>query len=117
MMSLRNRFRLQSADPVLPIRSPSLTWSTRMSNRQLRKTSLSRRQFVKAASVAVAAPMIIPSGVLGNAQVPAANSRLGVGFIGMGKQVGGHVGAMLGNKGVNVLAVCDVYQPRREYFR
>src|SRR6476469_9338763 len=80
-------------------------------------SSISRRSFVKAASAALAAPMIIPSGVLGNASVPAANSRLGVGFIGMGKQVGGHVNGMLGSKGVQVLAVCDVYKPRREHFR
>ena len=82
-----------------------------------RASSLSRRQFVKAASAAVAAPMIIPSGVLGNDKVAAANSRLGVGFIGMGKQVGGHVNGMLGQKNVNVLAVCDVYQPRMDHFR
>jgi predicted dehydrogenase len=85
---------------------------------QPRNLGLSRRSFVKAAAAAgVAAPMIIPSGVLGNDKVPAANSRLGVGFIGMGKQVGGHVNGMLGQKGVQVLAVCDVYDPRREFFR
>jgi predicted dehydrogenase len=79
---------------------------------------VSRRQFVKAsAAAALAAPMIVPSGVLGYQSTPSANSRIGVAFIGMGKQVGGHVNGMLGSRGVQVLAVCDVYKPRGELFQ
>jgi len=85
---------------------------------QRRPTGMSRRQFVKAsAAAALAAPMIIPSGVLGYQSTPSANSRLGVAFIGMGKQVGGHVNGMLGSRGVQVLAVCDIYKGRRELYQ
>ena len=71
----------------------------------------SRRHFLKAASTATAAaPFILPSH-LWSAETPA-NSRLGMGFIGMGTQARGLLGGFLG-QGTQVLAVCDVDTTRR----
>src|SRR5688572_4510230 len=77
---------------------------------------LSRRSFVKAATLAgaAAAPLLRPS--VGYTSTPA-SKPLGVGFIGMGKQVGGHVTGMLGTRGVRIVGVCDVHEGRRERFR
>ena len=78
----------------------------------------SRRAFLRrsaaVAALAVAAPTIIPSSALGDATVAAPSERLGVGFIGMGKQCGGHLGYITGRKDTQTLAVCDVDTTRRE---
>lgn len=80
---------------------------------------LSRRQFLSrsaaSAALAVAAPSIISSSALGDATVAKPSNRLGVGFIGMGKQQAGHLNRLLGRKDVQVLAVCDVDTTRREH--
>ena len=61
------------------------------------RRSISRRDFVRAsaagAALAVAAPTIIPSSALGNAQVAAPSEHITLGFIGIGKQASGHLGA------------------------
>ena len=86
-----------------------------------KRSNLSRREFVKSASAAavaaIAAPTIIPSSALGNADQAPPSERLGIGFIGMGKQCGGHVGRMFSERNVQILAVCDVDTTRREFFR
>lgn len=46
-----------------------------------------------------------------------ASERLTIGFIGMGKQMGGHVGAFLGRQQCQVVAVCDVESRRLEKFK
>jgi predicted dehydrogenase len=72
---------------------------------------ISRRHFLKAASTATAAaPLILPSR-LWSADTPA-NSRLVMGFIGMGTQARGLLGGFLG-QGTQVVAVCDVDTTRR----
>lgn len=72
----------------------------------------SRRRFLKssltAAGAAVAGPQIIRSETLGNAKSDAANSRIGMGFIGMGLISGGHLGTFSGMKEIQPIAVCDV---------
>src|SRR5690242_7409245 len=80
-----------------------------------------RRQFMQGAvsgaagaALALAAPTIIPSSALGDDKRPAASERLGLGFIGVGKQCLGHVKHYLGKPEVQVLAVCDVDTTRRE---
>ncbi len=50
--------------------------------------SISRRQFAKCAAAAIAAPTLIPRGVLAAADRPGANDRIGVGFIGVGRRAG-----------------------------
>lgn len=71
----------------------------------------SRRRFLKSslgAAGAVLAPQIIRSETLGNASKAAANSRIGMGFIGMGLISDGHVRSFPGMKNVQPIAVCDV---------
>jgi len=71
----------------------------------------SRRQFLKSslgAASAVLAPQIVGAQTLGNAAKVAANSRIGMGFIGMGLISDGHVRSFPGMKNVQPIAVCDV---------
>lgn len=73
---------------------------------------VSRRSFLRtAAATAAASPFILPSRVWGAPVGP--NSRLTMGFVGMGKQNQYLLGAFLGQE-TQVLAVCDVDTTRRE---
>jgi predicted dehydrogenase len=71
-----------------------------------------RRYFLKtsltAAGAAFAAPQILRAETLGNDKKAAANSRIGMGFIGMGLIADGHVRSFPGMKNVQPIAVCDV---------
>ena len=75
-------------------------------------TSLSRRHFLTTGLTAVGAvfagPQIVRAETLGNAAKVAANSRIGMGFIGMGLISDGHVVSFPGIKNVQPIAVCDV---------
>src|SRR5436190_24035788 len=71
-----------------------------------------RRQFLRSASAAAAVPFILPSRVWGAEVAP--NSRITMGFIGMGIQNRGLLGGFLGQPGVQVVGVCDVDTNRRE---
>ncbi|HKK17298.1 MAG TPA: Gfo/Idh/MocA family oxidoreductase [Opitutales bacterium] len=72
----------------------------------------SRRTFIKKSAAATgalfAAPQIIRAQTLGNAEKHAANSRLGIGFIGMGLISTGHLRTFSGMKELQPIAVCDV---------
>ncbi len=70
-----------------------------------------RRSFLKAAAASVSVPFILPSHVWGAETKP--NSRVTMGFIGMGTQNNGLLGGFLGQD-TQVLAVCDVDTTRRE---
>lgn len=72
----------------------------------------SRRTFLKQASVASVAPFILPSSIWPAQTKP--NDRLVMGFIGMGKQSRGLLGAFLHRNMCSVTAVCDVDTTRRE---
>jgi len=74
---------------------------------------LSRRGFL-AGAAAVAAPCFVPGSVLGMNGRTAANERIRIGHIGVGGQGSGHVGAMVGDPAVQVMAVCDPFQSKRE---
>jgi len=71
-----------------------------------------RRQFLKssltAAGAVLGAPQFVRAETLGNAKKDAANSRIGMGFIGMGLISNGHVVSFPGMKQVQPIAVCDV---------
>ena len=69
------------------------------------KHSLNRRNLLKAGAAVAAAPMIVPSSVFG---ADAPSNRIGLGMIGMGKMMGGHLKGMLNRSDAQVLAVCDV---------
>jgi predicted dehydrogenase len=72
----------------------------------------SRRSFLTHAAGAVAAPFILPSRVWSAETAP--NSRINIGFIGMGKMNSGHLGNFLGREQTQIVAVCDVDTNRRE---
>jgi len=83
-----------------------------------RNTGLTRREALKGAALAAASvPMIVPSSALGDDKKAAASERITLGFIGMGTQNRGHLGHFLGQKDVQVVAVCDVDTTRREAAR
>jgi hypothetical protein len=76
--------------------------------------SPSRRSFLLKSAAALGAvaafPTIVPSTVLG---ATAPSNRINLGMIGMGLMMGGHLEGMLNRDDVQVLAVCDVYESRR----
>lgn len=53
-------------------------------------------------------PNIVKAETLGNGNKDAANSRIGIGFIGMGLIAGGHLKTFSGMKEMQAIAVCDV---------
>ena len=78
---------------------------------------MNRRTFLKgcmAASSAVAAPWIIPSSALGADGRVAPSRRLTMGLIGRGAMGSGHLRRLVGDAGVQLLAVCEVDRQRRE---
>lgn len=75
-------------------------------------SKISRRKFLGASSLIggslFAAPQIIRAQTLGNETKLAANSRLGIGFIGTGKICRGHLKSFADMKEIQPVAVCDV---------
>ena len=74
---------------------------------------LNRRRFLQLGiATAASFPALLKPGVLGAAQRPGSNERIGVGFIGVGRQ-GGTVYDFLGRMpGARIVAVADVNWPR-----
>lgn len=80
-----------------------------------RRNTFSRRSFLGGASAALAAPLILDSHLHAQErQGQGPNGRINLGFIGVGMMGRGHLGSFLGNRGVQVVAVCDVHRVRRE---
>lgn len=75
---------------------------------------MSRRGFLKTASTAAIAPMILPSGVLAANGKPGANDKLVVAQIGTGGQGRSHSKFLSGRDDVQVAAVCDVFDTHRQ---
>src|SRR5213083_1469714 len=76
----------------------------------------SRRQFVKAASAALAAPIVVPASVFGADGAAAPSERITVGFIGCGKMANDyHLPELLRFEDVQAVAVCEVDAKRREH--
>lgn len=73
-----------------------------------------RREFVKTASAALAAPYVITSAALGNAERAPASERIVMGGIGIGNMGRGDQGAFLGRGDVQYVATCDVRRGARE---
>ena len=74
---------------------------------------LSRRRFLATAAAGLTAPTLLSRSAF-SADPTAANDRITLGFIGVGKQARGHLGRFLGMNEVQVLAVCEVEKTRRE---
>lgn len=76
-------------------------------------TFRTRRQFLKSAGVAIAAPLIVPATVFGNDEKAAPSERVTVGHIGTGNQ-GGHLfRATQQVKEAQSVAVADCFNSRR----
>lgn len=74
-----------------------------------------RRDFLSATSLAAASlalPQILPSGVLAARGQPGANDRIGLGFIGIGRQASGLLGEFLKLSQARYVAVADVNMKR-----
>lgn len=71
----------------------------------------SRRQFIKTASASLAVPFILPSRIWSADVSP--NSRIRMGFVGVGKQARGLLSKFIQYPEVEVVAVCDVDTTRR----
>jgi predicted dehydrogenase len=89
--------------------------------------AISRRRFLRRSATAigatVVAPTIIPASALGRGGVKSPSERITMGFIGVGGQGSGHLlggawtyvpGGYSARRDVQVLAVCDAWQDRRE---
>src|SRR5262245_57254234 len=74
--------------------------------------SVSRRQFLRASAIAAAGPLLLSRPMRAEA-----NDRIQLGCIGVGTMGRGHLGSFLGRNEVQVVAVCDVVEERRESAR
>jgi predicted dehydrogenase len=96
----------------------------------LNPVPLTRRGFLQRSATAVGAalalPTLIPAAALGRGGLRAPSERITMGFIGLGGQGTGHLlggawtyvpGGYVARNDVQVLAVCDVRQERRESAR
>ena len=73
---------------------------------------ITRRAFIKSASVGIAAPYIISASALGKDGRPAPSNRLTLGLIGLGSMGLRHVKGFLQEDGCRIVAVCDVDEGR-----
>ncbi len=76
-----------------------------------RPVGLSRRSFLRQSSVLLAGatlPQILPSGVLAADGRPGANDRIGIGFIGIGRQASSLLESLLKQPTARFVAVADV---------
>ena len=82
------------------------------------KRPFSRRQFLRSAAgvagTAFVAPVIIPASALGKDGRPSPSNRIVMGGIGLGSMGSGDMGAFLGFKEIQYVAVCDVDEAHRD---
>src|SRR2546425_9646773 len=71
-------------------------------------SGISRRRFLAATGVAMAAPTIIPASALGREDKPAPSERITLGVVGWGMQGPGNTGEFLKLKDCQVVAACDL---------
>lgn len=79
--------------------------------------SLTRRDFIRYGAAAISAPAIVTSTALGAQGRPPASERITMGCIGMGGRGRGDMNGFMGHSEVQVVAVCDVVQSKREAAR
>ena len=80
----------------------------------MRQKQVTRRGFFKRAAAAVAAPYVITSTALGNAETPPASDRITLGHIGVGGRGGSLLGGFLKCRGAQPAAVADAYAENRQ---
>lgn len=71
-------------------------------------SGISRRRFLAATGMAMAAPAMVPSSVFGADGAVAPSNRITVGIAGWGMQGPGNTGELLNIKDVQVVAACDL---------
>lgn len=77
-----------------------------------------RRRFLKATAVGVAAPYLVPASALGRGGAVAPSNRIAMGFIGVGDHgVARNLRGFFRQKDAQIVAVCDVDRDRRENAR
>jgi predicted dehydrogenase len=74
----------------------------------VRSPGISRRQFLAATGLAVAAPTLIPASALGRQGNTAPSERVTMGVVGWGMQGPGNTGEFLNIKQCQVVAACDL---------
>ncbi|MCX7046086.1 MAG: Gfo/Idh/MocA family oxidoreductase [Candidatus Sumerlaeota bacterium] len=80
----------------------------------MKKSSVNRRQFLKAAGIGIAAPYVITSSALGANDRAPASERIVMGTIGCGGQGTGDMKGFVGFGQVQMVAVCDTALDHRE---
>ncbi|HRT10562.1 MAG TPA: Gfo/Idh/MocA family oxidoreductase [Candidatus Paceibacterota bacterium] len=75
---------------------------------------ITRRHFLAASTLAVAAPTLIPASALGRGGQPPPSERITMGVLGWGMMGPGNTDAFLGQKDCQILAACDVDQKHLE---
>ena len=78
--------------------------------------AISRRGFLRGAlGAAAVGPYVLTSGALAAPGRAAASDRLGLGFIGIGNQGGGHLGSLSGRGDCQTLAISEVKRERAQW--
>ena len=83
--------------------------------RRVRDKSFSRRSFLGIAA-GCAVPLVVPAVATGRDGAPP-SERIGVGFIGLGSRGRSHANALLRNRQVRVVGLCDPFENKREGIR
>ena len=78
----------------------------------MKKPTMTRRKFLAASSMAIAAPVVIPGSALGKNSAVAANERINIAAIGIGGRMRWMFPFWLGSKQAQVVAVCDCWESR-----
>ena len=71
-------------------------------------SGISRRRFLAATGLALAAPTIIPASALGAEGRPAPSNRITMGVVGWGMQAPGNTGNFMGQPDCQVIATCNI---------
>lgn len=75
---------------------------------------LTRRAFLRVAASGIALPAFIPAHVLAAPGRPGANDRIGIGFIGIGRQASALLSELTKQRDGRVVAFADVHLPRAQ---
>lgn len=75
-----------------------------------------RRNFLKQSATLAAGFFIVPRFVLGKGFTPPSD-KITLGFIGLGKQTRGLVGRFAAEKNAQIIAGCDVFSGKQDYFK
>ena len=80
------------------------------------RSQVNRRDFLRAATAAAVAPMIVPRHVIARSQATPPSDRITLGHIGVGRMGGGHVRGFLKMPDVRILAISDIRLETLETF-